>query len=112
MASIAKPASWLYEGLRKWSAIVPASAIAPLAHLFLSCAATELKAARAAGLEPNLWIFDSLDAAIFRDSSSPVFTSVISLLLPRLASSASSMPTGSKLFSCDACINVCTAGHL
>ena len=102
LASIAKPASWLSEGVRQGSLILPASANIPLARLLLSCAATELKVARVAGLQPGMWIFDSMDAAIFQDSSSPVFTSVISLLLPRLASSASSMPNGSKLFACNA----------
>ena len=40
-----------------------------------------------------------MDAAI-RASFSALSSSMISLLLPRLASSASSMPTGSKIFAC------------
>ena len=100
LANIAEPASWLLKGIRQAASLLPASATAPLARLLLSCAATELKVARVAGLQPGLWISKFMDAAFLRDfngaASSPT---VASLMLPRLAAT---VPTGSPLFACDA----------
>ena len=107
LVNTAEPVSSLCQGVRKGSVILPASATIPLARLLLSYAATELKAARVAGLEPGFCIFDSMAAAI-RASCSALSTSVISLLLPRMASS---MPTGSTLFACNALAFVEQAIH-
>ena len=43
LASTAEPASWLSEGVRQGSVILPATATIPLAHLLLSSAAMSLR---------------------------------------------------------------------
>ena len=99
LANIAWPASWLSDGCRQGGLVLPTSASVPLARLLLSCAATELKAAHVAGLQPNTWIFYFMDAAVFRDHGVALSASVVSLLLPRMAASALN---GSSLFACGA----------
>ena len=96
--NIANPASWLSQPGAVL--LLPASATAPLARLLVSCAATELKAARVAGLQPDSWVFRSLDTIIFRDPRRAALSpTVVSLLLPRLASF---VPTGRQPFACNA----------
>ena len=95
LADIAEPASRLSQGIWQGGLLLPPSASIPLVRLLLSSAATELKAARVAGLQPGAWIFNFMDAAIFRGSSA-VSATAVSFLLPRLASTMSS---GSTLFA-------------
>ena len=110
LANITEPASWLSQAVWLGSALLPASAAsASLARLLLSCAATELKAARVAGLQHGIWILDFVDAAVSWESSSVASTpTVISLLLPRFALS---VPTGNHLFACDAIVFVGEIGR-
>ena len=97
LANIAKPASWLSDEIVQGVLPLPASASLPLARLLLSCAATELKAARVAGVEPGPWIFEFMDAAVFSESNCvALFPALISLLLPRLAAT---VPTSGSFFA-------------
>ena len=106
LANIAKPASWLSDGILQDASFMPASASVPLARLLLSCAATELKAARVAGLQPGLWIFEDMGAADLESCSEAISPSVFSLLLPRLAST---MPIESPFFANNAFMFVWSA---
>ena len=96
LANIADTVSWLFNG----PVLSLASAFAPLARLLLSCAATELKAARVAGLQPGPWIFRFLTvAAVPSDASVALSATVVCLLIPRLAAT---LPTvRSPLNACD-----------
>ena len=100
LANIAKPTSLLYGGLRQGVVQLSPAATAPLVRLLFSCAATELKAARVAGLQPGPWIFSFMEAAFLRNSSTALSPTAVSLLLPRLASTAPAR--GSQLCANDA----------
>ena len=99
LANITKPASCISERILQGTVLMPASASLPLTRLLLSCAATELKVARVAGLQPGSWILRFMESAFLRDSGVASSAAVFALLLPRLASA---VPTGSSRFSCDA----------
>ena len=101
LENIAQPASWLSEGLRQGAVLLPASAYVPLTRLLLSCAATELKLAHVAGLQPGSCIFPFLGAASLQRSRIMALSpAMVPLLLPRLAAT---VPTaGNQRFACHA----------
>ena len=106
LLNIGEPVSWLSQ-LR--ASLLPASAFVPLARLLLSCAATELKVTRVAGVEPGRWISCFMDTAGFQgvQGSAALSPTVLSFLLPRLAAAA---PTRSQLFVCETLkfvVNMC-----
>ena len=94
--NIKEPAFRLAQGVRRGVLQLPASASLPLARLLLSWAATELKVAHTVGSQPGAWIFNFLEAAVFRTSVAAMSPILFSLMLPRLAST---FPTGSSLFA-------------
>ena len=103
LLNIGEPASWLSQ-LR--ASLLPVSATAPLVRLLLSCAATELKITRVAGVEPGQWISSFMDTAGFQGTAA-LSPTVLSFLLPRLAAAA---PTRSQLFVCETLkfvVNMC-----
>ena len=99
LASIKDPVYWLTQGILLKAVQLPASASLPLARLLLSCAATELKAAGAAVVQPGSWIFCFTEAAVFSNSIAAMSPILVSFLLPRLASTIS---PGGSLFANDA----------
>ena len=110
LLNFGEPASWLSQ---QGASQLLASASVPLIHMLLSCASTELKVARVAGMEPGPWIFSFMDTARLRglQETAALSPTIVSFLLPRLASTA---PSRNLLFTCKTLVfvvNTCVCGE-